>query len=152
MADADALFWLRVMAVASALQVTILCAALVTAFVLVRRAQARLEEWQRQHIAPVAARAQAAIDVVNDVAQRFRAIDDDVRHAIGRAGDRMHQTGAKVRAPIVGLFRGARAAIATLAFGRDHRGGTPVSSPLSAQDRDDRGRFSNEGGAQHAHQ
>ena len=74
---------------------------------LIRRAQARLDDWQRQHIAPVAAKAYEAIDAVHDMSQRFRAIDDDVRHAMGRAGQRLHHTSARVRAPFAGLVRGA---------------------------------------------
>ena len=152
MTDADALFWLRVMAIASALQVAILCVAVVTAVVLIRRAQARLDDWQRQHIAPVTAKAHEAIDAVHDMAQRFRAIDDDVRHAMGRAGQRLHDTRARVRAPFAGFVRSARAAIATLAHGRLNNRVARATGPLDPQDLEDRERFTSEGGAQHARQ
>ena len=152
MSDADALFWLRVMAIASALQVAILCAAVVAAVVVIRRAQARLGDWHRQHIAPVTARAHEAIDGVHDVAQRFRAIDDDVRNAVGRAGQRLHHTRVRVRAPFAGLVRGASAAIATLAFGRSNGRAARAAGPLDSQDLEDRERFTSEGGAHHARQ
>ena len=152
MTDADALFWLRVVAVASALQVAILGAAVLAVVVLIRRAQARLDDWQRQHIAPVTAKAHDAVDAVHDMAQRFRAIDDDVRRAMGRAGQRLHHTRARVRAPFAGLVRGAGAAIATLAFGRLKNRAARANRPLDAQDLDDRERFTSEGGAQHARQ
>jgi hypothetical protein len=152
MTDADAVFWLRVMAIASALQVAILFAAVLAAVVLIRRAQARLGEWQRQHIAPVTARAYEAIDAVHDMAQRFRAIDDDVRRTVGRAGQRLHHTRARVRAPFAGFVRGAGAAIATLAFGRLKKRAARTNGPLDAQDLEDRERFTSEGGSQHARQ
>jgi hypothetical protein len=148
MTDADALFWLKVMALASVVQVLILCGAVIAVVVMFRRAQLRLDEWQRQHIAPVTARAYEAIDAVHDAARRFRAIDDDVRHAMNRAGERLHHAGARIRGPFVGLFRGAGAAFAALAFGRARRS----APPLTSQDLEDRARFNSEGGANHARQ
>jgi hypothetical protein len=145
MTDSDALFWLRIVAVASVLQLTILCVATVAFAVMIRRAQSRLDDWHRQHVAPVIARAHEAIDAVHEAARRFRAIDDDVRHTLERVGLRWHHAGKRIRTPIAGVVRGARAAVAALAFGRRAR-------PASPADRDDLERFTNEGGAQHARQ
>jgi hypothetical protein len=100
----------------------------------------------------VTARAYEAIDAVHDMAQRFRAIDDDVRRTVGRAGQRLHHTRARVRAPFAGFVRGAGAAIATLAFGRLKKRAARTNGPLDAQDLEDRERFTSEGGSQHARQ
>jgi hypothetical protein len=147
MSDTDALFWLRLIAVIGLVQVTILIAAVVGAAVFIRRTQARLDDWQRQHIAPVTARANEALGDVQDAAARFRAIDEDVRHALSGAAQRWHHAGARVRSPMAGAMRGVRAALATLAFGRQARRAAPA--PV---DREDLERFTNEGGAHHARQ
>ena len=153
MTEPNAVVWLQVMAIASVIQLAILIAAGVALLLFVRRTQARLDEWQRQHLAPVAARAQHALDTVQEVATRIRAIDDDMRQVVTRAGERFNRAGVIARAataPLAGVVRGARAAIAALTNGRAARPLSARSAELTAEDIEDRARFTNEGGTYHA--
>ena len=79
-------------------------------------------EIRREQITPLVARANLAIDEVHSVVARVRTYDDDIRRAVDRAGDRVHQVSDLVRAgssPLVGIVRGATAALSVLVNGRN---------------------------------
>ena len=115
--------WLSLIAIASLLQVTMLIVAVVVVARTARRVQALATEVRRDQITPLVARAHHAIDDVQDVVARVRTYDDDIRRAVNRAGDRVHQVSDLMRAgssPFIGLVRGAGAAFSVLFNGRNH--------------------------------
>ena len=115
--------WLSLIAIASLLQVTMLIVAVAIVARSAHRMQTLAADIRRDQVAPLVARAHHAIDEVEDVVTRVRAYDDDLRRAVGRAGDRVHQVSDLVRTgswPLVGLVRGASAAFSVLLNGRHH--------------------------------
>ena len=123
MSESSIPLWLGLIALASLLQVTMLVVAVVVVTKTARRMQALGAEIRREQIAPIVARAHNAIDGVQDVVARFRTYDDEVRRAVGRAGDRVHQVSDLMQTaswPLLGLVRGAGAAFSVLVNGRHH--------------------------------
>jgi hypothetical protein len=115
--------WLSLIAIASLLQVTMLIVAVVIVAKSARQMQRLATEIRRDQIAPIVARAHNAIDEVQDVVARVRTYDDDLRRAVGRAGDRVNQVSDLMRTgswPLIGLVRGASAAFSVLVNGRHH--------------------------------
>jgi hypothetical protein len=104
--DADATFWLSLIAIASIVQVLLVIAAAGALLFAVARLRARLDEIQRTQVAPLVARGHQALDRVEDTVAHVR------------------DAAARVRArasPLVGLVRGLGAAVSTLANGRDRK-------------------------------
>jgi hypothetical protein len=121
--DATIPVWLSLIAIASLLQVTMLIVAVVIMARSARRMQTLAAEIRRDQITPVVARANHAIGEVQDLVARVQAYDDDIRRAVGRAGDRVHQVSDLVRTgswPLIGLVRGASAAFSVLLNGKHH--------------------------------
>ena len=109
-------------AIASVLQVTMLVAAVIVMARSARKMQALATDIRREQITPLVARAHHAIDEVQGVVARVRTYDDDIRRAVNKAGDRVHQVSDLVRAgssPLVGIVRGATAALSVLVNGRN---------------------------------
>jgi len=87
-----------------------------------RKLQSLAAEIGREQITPLVARAHLAIDEVHTVAARLRTYDDDIRRAVDQANHRVHQVSDLVRAgssPLVGIIRGATAALSVLVNGRN---------------------------------
>lgn len=75
----------------------------------------------REQIAPLVERASLALDDVQSVVARARTYDRDIRRAVSRAGDHVHQVSHLVRvgsSPLVGIVRGATAALSILLNGK----------------------------------
>ena len=123
MSDSTIPLWLSLIALASVLQVTMLTVAVIVVARNARKIQSLAAEIRREQISPLVERAHHAIDDVQDVVARVRTYDDDLRRAVGRAGDHVHQVSDLVRAgssPIVGIVRGATAALSVLVNGRNN--------------------------------
>ncbi len=122
MSDSTIPLWLSLIALASLLQVTMLVVAVIMFARNARKMQLLAAEIRREQITPLVARANLAIDEVHSVVARVRTYDDDLRRAVSRAGDRVHQVSDLVRAgssPFVGIVRGATAALSVLLNGRN---------------------------------
>jgi hypothetical protein len=122
MSDSTVPLWLSLIAFASLLQVTMLVVAVIMVATNARKMQSLAAEIRREQITPLVARANHAVDEVQGVVARVRTYDDDLRRAVSRAGDRVHQVSDLVRAgssPLVGIVRGAAAALAVLVDGRN---------------------------------
>jgi hypothetical protein len=114
--------WLSLIAIASLLQVTMLVVTVIVVARSARKLQSLATEIRRDEIAPLVARANHAINEVQGVVERVRTYDDDIRRAVNKAGDRVHQMSDIVRAsssPLVGIVRGATAALSVLINGRN---------------------------------
>lgn len=123
MSDSTIPAWLSLIALASLVQVTALVAAVVIVARSARRIETLATEIRREQITPIVERAHHALDDVQDVVARVRAYDEDIRRAVDRAGDRVHQVSDLVRTgswPLIGLVRGASAAFSVLVNGRHH--------------------------------
>ena len=123
MSESSIPVWLSLIAIASLIQVTMLIVAVVIVARSARRMHTLAADIRREQVAPLVARAHHAIDEVEDVVTRVRTYDDDLRRAVGRAGDRVHQVSDLVRTgswPLVGLVRGASAAFSVLLNGQHH--------------------------------
>lgn len=139
--------WLALIALASMIQTLVVVGLLVGAYRFYRRTEDRIDRIQREHVAPVAARAHAVLDKVEDVMDRLRSIDDRVERALARAGDRLGLVTAVARRkfwPVVGLVRGLRIGWATFTERR------PESGRTTQADREADRRFTYEGGTSHA--
>jgi hypothetical protein len=121
MADPDIAFWLSLIAIASLVQATIFLAGAVVLFVAARKLQALTLDIHNQQIKPLAAHAGRTLDEVQNVIRRVQTLDDEVRHAVERGIDRVNQATDSVRlvtSPLLGLVRGASAAVSVLVNGR----------------------------------
>ena len=121
MSDSTIPLWLSLIAVASLLQVTMLVVAVIIVTRNARKMQLLVSQIRRDEITPLLVRANHAIDEVQNVAALVRSYDDDIRRVVGRAGDRVHQVTDLVRvgsSPLLGLVRGATAALSALVNGR----------------------------------
>ena len=122
MNDSTISLWLSLIAIASLLQVTMLVVAVVIVAINARRMQSLAAEIRREQITPLVRRANETIDDVQNVVARVRTYDDDIRRAFGRAGDQVHRVSDLVRvgsSPLVGIVRGASAALSVLINGRN---------------------------------
>jgi hypothetical protein len=106
--------WLAILAVAAAVQTTLLVGAALGMFMVYRKTTRTLEVLEQRHVAPIAARAQLIMDEVQDVTARARRVDEAVRsklHGVEGAvrevrdavGDRMWPVLGVARALRVGL-------------------------------------------------
>jgi hypothetical protein len=114
--------WLALIAIASLLQVLMLVTAVVIVARSLNRMQALATDIRREQITPLVARATHVINEVQDVTTRVRGYEHEFRRAVNKAGDRVHQMSDFVRvgsSPLVGLVRGASAALQVLVNGRN---------------------------------
>jgi hypothetical protein len=154
--------WLALIAISSVVQLLIVIGLLVGAFRFYRRMEKTVERITEQHIAPVSARAHQVIDEVEEVMARVRTFDDNLRRTLSRVGDGVGIAASAVRTrfwPVVGVLRGLKAGLATLARPEDtasRSARTPARakvtkpSPKDASDVEAEQRFAYEGGASHA--
>ena len=144
----NATFWLSLIAIASVVQAALLVAVAIRLFRAAGAMRSKVDELHTRELAPLMTRARHLLDDVDDAVKRVRTMDDDVRHAVSSVGDRIDALASRLRrtvAPVAGVVRGARAALAVIANGR-----RPAQAPRTAVDADDEARFFNEGGAHHA--
>jgi hypothetical protein len=123
MSESTIPIWLSLIALASLLQVTMLVVAVVIVAKSAQRMQTLVADIRREQLTPLVARAHHVVDQAQSVVARVRTYDDEIRSAVGRAGERVHQVTDRVRAgssPIVGIVRGANAALSVLLNGRHH--------------------------------
>jgi hypothetical protein len=144
--------WIAVIAIATTMQALIVVGAAVIglkfyreATKAYREAMSSLEQFRRQELNPALHRIQASLERVDGVIDRVRTADDDLRRAVGGMKTRADDVIATVRTgfwPLVGVSRGARAALATLLSSR-----APKTSRM--RDEDGQNRFVREGGTSH---
>jgi hypothetical protein len=147
----DATFWLSLIAIASVVQVTLLLGAVVGMLLALRAMRRKVEEIQRQQITPLVARAHHVIDEAQDAVRKVRTVTDEVRSAVSRAGDRVQQVTSVMRAkasPLVGIVRGAQAAMSALTNGGGRRRSPDRDVQFDIDEQE--ARFTNEGGIHHA--
>lgn len=125
--------WLGIIAVVTLIEFLALCGAAFMAYRLYVRATTVLEEVERRHVAPVAARVSAILEDVQGITARVQNVEAQVTGMIHRVDTTAARTVANVKArmwPIVGVARGVRAAIATAAApahdGSHREGVTPI--------------------------
>jgi hypothetical protein len=154
--------WLALIAISSVAQLLMVLGVCIAAIRFSRRIERAVERIKKDHIAPVSDRAHKVIDEVEDVMARVRTIDNDVRRTLSRVGDGVGVATAAVRTrlwPVLGLLRGLRAGISTLAHAperpaprsaRSARAKVTKLSPKDASDVEAEQRFAYEGGTSHA--
>ena len=126
--------WLGIIAIVSLIEFLVLAGAAFMAYRFYVRATTMLEEVERRHVAPVAARVTAILDDVKGITARVQNVETQVTDMIHRVDSSAARTVANVKSrlwPIVGVARGVRAAIATAAApARDEshgEGATPIA-------------------------
>lgn len=126
--------WLGIIATVTVIEFLALAVAAFMAYRFYVRATTVLEEVERRHVAPVAARVTAILEDVKGITARVQNVEAQVSDMIHRVDTSAARTMANVKArmwPIVGVVRGVRAAIATAAAPADdesHRKGvTPIA-------------------------
>lgn len=138
--------WLAIIAVATAIQVTVILAAGLVMFMLYRRTTQAIERIEQRHLEPLMARITATIDEVKDVVVRVQDADDKVRHVLSRTSETATDVAHAVRvrvSPVMGLGRGVWAAIASF------RGQRVSAARPSGREAERGAGFAYEGGASH---
>ena len=121
--------WVAIIAVATGLQTLLLCGIALGAYLGYRRIAAQVEAIKSEYVAPLTARAHAAIENVEDMVGRVRRADEEVREAIHRTTERASRVAGKILWPVIGLNRGIWTAITSFVAGyRDDRR-TPAGAP-----------------------
>src|SRR4029453_2556262 len=118
MSSANATFWLSLIAIASVVQATLLVAVAIRLFRPASTMRSKVDKLHTRELAPPMTRARHLLDDVDDAVQRVRTMDDDVRHAVSNVSTRIDRITSLLRrrvAPVAGVVRGARAALASLA-------------------------------------
>lgn len=115
---------LIVMAVVSVIEALAVIGIAIGAFLAYRRVMALLNELEERHVAPLTARANGILDDVKAITAKAQLQADRVDHAITGTMDRVDETAGRVRhsvleqvARVIGLLRGARAAVASVVSG-----------------------------------
>jgi hypothetical protein len=104
--------WLAIIAVSSLAQLVLTITVAVAAWRAYVRAAAVVDELERDHLRPLALKAHALIDDLQDMAARARTVDDAVRARIEDVESALHSTKAMVLGrfwPVVGVIRALRA-------------------------------------------
>jgi hypothetical protein len=116
--DVTTNLWLAVIAVVSVFQLVLLLIVSVAAYRLYRRTTQQIETFHQLQVDPAIRRLNAVLDDAGDVLDRVKAADDGVRRAIDRTNATVQRVasvaGSRVW-PVIGLVRGVRAAVKTLA-------------------------------------
>jgi hypothetical protein len=148
--------WLAVMAIATVVQSVVIVGFAIVAFAIYRRTATALERIERDQVAPLVKRMHDAVDRIESIGERVEMMDDSVRDALHRTGDRVAKVASVVRAslwPVVGIGQGALAALHAFVARRPARP-RPVrvtgrSGPRPLYE-DEVARFDYEGGIDHA--
>ena len=105
-------FWLAMMALSSLAQLVITITVVVLAWRAYVRAADAVDELERDHLRPLALKAHALIDDLQDMAARARTVDDAVRSRIEDVESALHSTKEIVLGrfwPVFGVIRALRA-------------------------------------------
>jgi hypothetical protein len=112
---------LGIMAAVSVLEALLLIAVGVAGFMVYRRITTLVNELEQRQVAPAMARVNAILDDVKVVSMKVKDETARVDHAIRSTMDRVDDTADRVRSNvrvktsrIIGLVRGARAALETM--------------------------------------
>ena len=109
--------WLTVIAIASIVQMLLFAIAGAVIYLAYRRATRQIEAFQRLHLQPVVEKLNTVLDETREVLDRVKTADDTVRRVIDRTADTVQRVAWAARSrmwPVLGLFRGVRAAVAQL--------------------------------------
>ena len=106
--------WLALIAVSAVAQLIITLATVALAYRAYHRATAVADEFERDHLRPLALKAHAVMDDLQDVAARARTMDDALRARIGDVESALHSTRTLVQGrlwPVLGVVRALRAGV-----------------------------------------
>lgn len=106
--------WLAILAVSSLAQLLVVAAVAIAAWRAYVRAAAAADELERDHLRPLALKAHALIDDLQDMAARARTVDDAVRARIEDVESALHSTRRVVLErfwPVLGVARALRAGL-----------------------------------------
>jgi hypothetical protein len=106
--------WLAMIAVSAVAQLIITLATVALAYRAYRRATAVADEFERDHLRPLALKTHALLDDLQDMAARARTMDDAVRARIGDVESALHSTRNLVQGrlwPVLGVVRALRAGV-----------------------------------------
>src|SRR5262245_47562625 len=109
--------WVAIIAIATGLQTLLLLSAGLGVFLAYRRLTAQIDAIKQEYVAPLSARAHAAIDNVQELVDRVRRVDDQVRETLHRTTERASRVAGKVLWPVIGLNRGIWAAVTSFVAG-----------------------------------
>lgn len=113
--------WLAVLAVATAVQATVVVGVLIVLARNVQRMNAQVARLEREHLQPLVGRIHAIADDVQDGIGRLRTADDEIREAVARSFDGASQVAHAAQSrmwPAVGVVRGAAAVLKFFASDR----------------------------------
>ena len=105
-------FWLAMIAVSCLAQLVVTITMAVLAWRAYVRAAAAADELERDHFRPLALKAHALIDDLQDMAARARTVDDAVRARMEDVESALHSTKEMVLGrfwPVFGVIRALRA-------------------------------------------
>jgi hypothetical protein len=105
-------FWLAIIAVSCLTQLVVTITMAVLAWRAYVRAAAAADELERDHLRPLALKAHALIDDLQDMAARARTVDDAVRARMEDVESALHSTKEMVLGrfwPVFGVIRALRA-------------------------------------------
>lgn len=112
---------LGIMAAVSVLEGLVVLGIAVGGFMIYRRVMQVVADIESRQVAPVMGRVNAILDDVKNVSERVKdeagRVDDAIRNTMGRVDDTADRMRSNVRAKtswVVGVVRGARAAIETM--------------------------------------
>jgi hypothetical protein len=112
--------WLAILAIVSLLEFLMICAAGFLAFRAYRQVMTVVENLERNHVAPLRARADAMLDQVQAIIDRVKhaqaSVTDAVRHVTG-AGTAIAGSVKAKTWPIAGIINGIRSAAHSLKNG-----------------------------------
>jgi hypothetical protein len=113
--------WLAIIAISTLAQLVIVLTFVTVAWRAYRRAADAADEWERDHLRPLALKAHAVMDDLQDVAARVRTADDAVRERMEDVGSAIQSTRAVITGrlwPLLGVARALRAGVGAW----NHRG------------------------------
>jgi hypothetical protein len=109
--------WLGILAVVSLIEFLMICAAGFFAYRLYHKVMATLENVEREHIAPLHARADSVLDEVQRITEKVRHAQDSVSDALRHVAGTGNAVAWAVKArtwPILGVLQGLKSAASTV--------------------------------------
>jgi hypothetical protein len=106
--------WLAIIAISSVAQLAIVLTVAILAWRAYGRVAVAADELERDHLRPLALKANALMDDLQDVAARVRTVDDAVRARMEDMGSAIHSTRAVIAGrfwPLLGAARALRAGV-----------------------------------------